>query len=144
MAKKKETWIDNAWRPAIAWSYLVICIFDFFVAPIISAVFQSLMYPHQEYVAWKPNTLAEGGLYHMAMMAIVGVTAWTRAQEKMMRMGTPEDDMYEEVTEEPEEEVLEEEAEEPPPKKAVKKVVKKTFVKKKPVRKNSALLRKLK
>jgi hypothetical protein len=91
MAKKKETWIDNAWRPAIAWSYLVICIFDFFVAPIISAVFQSLMYPHQEYVAWKPNTLAEGGLYHMAMMAIVGVTAWTRAQEKMMRMGTPED-----------------------------------------------------
>lgn len=121
MAKKKETWIDNAWRPAIAWSYLVICIFDFLVAPITSAVFQSLMYPDQPYVPWKPNTLAEGGLYHMAMMAIVGVTAWTRAQEKIMRMNTAEEEVFEEEVEEPPaEEVVEEVA---PVKKVVKRKV---------------------
>jgi len=111
MARKKETWIDTKWRPAIAWSYLIICVFDFLVAPIISAVFQSLMYPGMEYVAWKPNTLAEGGLYHMAMMAIVGVTAWTRAQEKMMRMNV-EEEVFEEEGEIPPEEP-EEEPEEP-------------------------------
>lgn len=89
VAKKKvESWIDNAWRPAIAWSYLVICIFDFLVAPIMNAAFQAVLYPDQVYVPWKPITLAEGGLYHLSMLAIVGVTAWTRGQEKLVRLET--------------------------------------------------------
>ena len=116
--RRKETWIDYAWRPAMAWSYLIICIFDFFVAPIIHATFQALVYPTQEYSQWKPITLAEGGLYHMAMMAIVGVTAWTRGQEKIIReeLGFPERTVaVEEIEELPEE--IEEEVEdiEPPP-----------------------------
>lgn len=81
--RKEETWVTNMWRPAIAWSYLIICVFDFLVGPIVHAGFQVIFYPGQEFTPWKPNTLAEGGLYHMAMLTIVGVTAWTRGQEKL-------------------------------------------------------------
>lgn len=102
--KKKETWIETMWRPAIAWSYLVICVFDFFIAPIINAVFQSTLYPDMPYLAWKPITLAEGGLYHLSMMAIVGVTAFTRGKEKITRIENGVETV-EEVPEETEEEV---------------------------------------
>ena len=84
--KNKESWVFTAWRPAIARSYLLICVFDFLIGPIVSPIYQSLFYPGQEFVPWKPNTLAEGGLYHMAMLTIVGVTAWGRTQEKLKFM----------------------------------------------------------
>ena len=38
------------------------------------------------YLAWKPITLEGGGIYHLAAMAIVGVTAYTRGQEKIVRL----------------------------------------------------------
>lgn len=84
---KNESWIHTYWRPAIAWSYLIICVFDFLIGPIFFAVYQGIVYPNQPFVAWKPNTLTEGGLYHIAMMTIVGVSAWTRGQEKIVKLG---------------------------------------------------------
>lgn len=35
---------------------------------------------------WDPITLKEGGFYHLAMAAIIGVAAWTRGQEKITRI----------------------------------------------------------
>jgi hypothetical protein len=35
---------------------------------------------------WNPITLKEGGFYHLAMAAIIGVAAWTRGQEKITRI----------------------------------------------------------
>jgi hypothetical protein len=32
---------------------------------------------------WKPLTLEGSGLFHVAMGAVLGVTAWTRGQEKI-------------------------------------------------------------
>lgn len=78
-----QTWFMNKWRPAIAWSYLFVCLFDFVVLPIIySSVSENI----DKLLDWTPYTLKGGGLYHMAMLAIVSVTAYGRTQEKISMM----------------------------------------------------------
>lgn len=65
----------------MAWSYFVICLWDFLIAPIFFAWFRQKYNVSLEY--WKPLTLSEGGLYHIAMGAIVGTSAWMRGKEKI-------------------------------------------------------------
>lgn len=81
-----DHWIQATWRPFMAWSYGVICVFDFLVAPILTGLYH--FFTHTDYTPWQPITLGEGGFYHMAMMAIVGVTAWTRGQMLIKRSDT--------------------------------------------------------
>jgi len=78
---KDDNWIKTYWRPAMGWQYLVVCLFDFLFAPILTGWYS--WFAKVPYEAWKPITLGEGGFYHMAMAAIVGVVAWTRGQEKV-------------------------------------------------------------
>jgi hypothetical protein len=83
---KEEHVLKSSWRPAMAWSYFAICLWDFLVAPIFIAWYSSRFgVPYQP---WKPITLGEGGMYHIAMGAILGVAAWTRGQEKIARIET--------------------------------------------------------
>lgn len=83
-----ESWLKQYWRPAIAWQYFAVCLFDFIVFPAL--------YMHYAKQPWDPMTLKESGFYHLAMAAIIGVAAWTRGQEKIKRI------LYggEEITEE--------------------------------------------
>jgi hypothetical protein len=74
----EESWIKQYWRPAIAYQYLAVCIFDFIIFP------SAYMYLSQQ--QWDPITLKEGGFYHLAMAAIIGVAAWTRGKEKIERI----------------------------------------------------------
>lgn len=85
MTKKQENWIQSKWRPMMAWVYMAVIIFDFIVAPVFWALLQADFSSatgivHQQ---WEPITLASGGLFHMAMGAILGVTAWSRGKEKL-------------------------------------------------------------
>lgn len=70
------------WRPAIAWSYLVVCVFDFMVGPIIYNTLQYLEVG-TNISMWQSITLQGGGLYHLSMGAIVGVSAFGRTKEKL-------------------------------------------------------------
>jgi hypothetical protein len=76
-----ENWIKSYWRPAMGWQYFCVCVFDFLLAPIFTAWYS--WFAKIPYEVWKPITMGEGGFYHMAMAAIVGVVAWTRGQEKV-------------------------------------------------------------
>ena len=83
---KKETWFHIYWRPAIAWSYLIICIFDFIGGPLLySMLFHDAL---DKFVQWTPLTLRGGGLYHASMLTIIGVTSWGRTQEKLKMFET--------------------------------------------------------
>ena len=82
--KKEEKWIKEYWRPAMAWQYLVVCLFDFLVAPILTGLYS--FYAKITYVPWEPITLKESALYHLAMGAVIGVSAWSRGQEKIRRL----------------------------------------------------------
>lgn len=85
-----ESWLKQYWRPAIAWQYFTVCLFDFIIFP---AAFM-----HYTNQAWDPLTLKESGFYHLAMAAIIGVAAWTRGQEKIKRIMMSGEEVTEETT----------------------------------------------
>lgn len=76
----KTGWFRKYWRPAIAWQYLVVCLFDFLIAPVM--VMMYYYYTGGEYQQWSPLTLVSGGFYHIAMGAVTGITAYGRSLEK--------------------------------------------------------------
>jgi len=76
-----DSWVKTRWRPIMAWQYLLVCLFDFIGGPVINMIY---FHDHSTgYEQWTSLTLQGGGLYHMAMGAIIGVTAWSRGQEKI-------------------------------------------------------------
>jgi hypothetical protein len=83
-----ETWFNNKWRPAMGWTYMITCVMDFIVFPVAWNLLQALL--GQTITQWNPLTLQGAGLYHMAMGAVVGVTAWQRSREKMARTVQPD------------------------------------------------------
>ena len=79
---KKEDFMTSKWRPMMAISYMAICLFDFMVGPILYNVLQYLN-PGQHLEMWQAVTLQGGGLYHLSMGAIIGITAFGRTKEKL-------------------------------------------------------------
>jgi len=80
--KKKEDWMNSKWRPACGWMYIVVCLFDFVIAPILWSITQAVFHGGVN-VQWQPLTLQGAGLFHVAMGAIIGVSAYGRTQEKL-------------------------------------------------------------
>lgn len=78
---EQETWLNNKWRPTMGWMYMIICITDFILFPILWNLLQNSA--GQPLTQWRPLTLEGAGLFHMAMGAILGIAAWSRGQEKM-------------------------------------------------------------
>jgi len=77
----EEHWVNCHWRPMMGWIYMITCIFDFIVAPILWTLLQAKL--GQPIIQWEPLTLQGAGLYHIAMGAVLGVTAYGRTQEKL-------------------------------------------------------------
>jgi hypothetical protein len=81
-AKKQEDWMNAKWRPMMGWTYMATCLFDFILGPILYNILQ-YWNPGQAVGMWTPLTLQGGGLYHISMGAIIGVSAYGRTQEKL-------------------------------------------------------------
>ena len=77
-------WLKTYWRPLMAWQYMVVCLFDFVIAPVL--VMSLTTTAGVPYVQWVPLTLQGSGLYHLAMGAVLGITSWTRGQEKIKEL----------------------------------------------------------
>jgi hypothetical protein len=80
--KKKEDWLNSKWRPSMGWMYMCICLFDFMVAPILWTVIQAV-FKGGITTQWQPLTLQGAGLFHVAMGAVIGISAHGRTQEKL-------------------------------------------------------------
>ena len=78
----KEDWMSKKWRPMMGWVYMSTCSFDFVLAPILWSLLQA-MTGGQVTSQWMPLTLQGAGLYHVAMGAVLGLTAFGRTQEKI-------------------------------------------------------------
>lgn len=77
-----EMWMNRYWRPLIGMLYVMICFFDFILAPILYAVYSG--YFHNNVIQiWLPLTIQSGGIVHLSFGAILGVTAYSRGKEKM-------------------------------------------------------------
>lgn len=86
---KEKNWMQSRWRPAMGFTYMVICIFDFIIAPILWSGVQALQAGNVT-LQWNPLTLIAGGFFHIAMGAICGVAAWTRGSEKVATIQSPD------------------------------------------------------
>jgi len=80
--KKKEDWMNSKWRPAMGWMYMLTCMTDFVLFPILWSLLQAVMHVPQ-ITQWQPLTLQGAGLFHIAMGAVLGIAAMGRTQEKL-------------------------------------------------------------
>jgi hypothetical protein len=85
MAEEKESggteWMQKLWRPAMGWMYMLICLLDMAVFPVLWSILQAVM--HVPITQWNPLTLQGAGLFHIAMGAVLGISAFGRTQEKL-------------------------------------------------------------
>jgi hypothetical protein len=81
----EEPWMKSMWRPAMGWLYMIICFMDFVGFPLLTIFLPIIFKPFgltMPYTAWSSITLSNGGLVHLAFGAILGVSAFSRGQEK--------------------------------------------------------------
>ena len=85
MAEEKESgsaeWMQKLWRPAMGWMYMLICLLDMAIFPVLWSLLQAMM--HMPITQWNPLTLQGAGLFHIAMGAVLGISAFGRTQEKL-------------------------------------------------------------
>lgn len=79
--EKDPKWMQNLWRPMMGWMYMFICLLDMAVFPICWSILQAVF--HQPITQWNPLTLQGAGLFHIAMGAVLGISAFGRTQEKL-------------------------------------------------------------
>lgn len=82
-AQAREDWMNKKWRPMMGWMYMIVCIADFIVFPVLWSVIQASSGTGQVKDQWNPLTLQGAGLFHMAMGVVLGLTTWARTQEKL-------------------------------------------------------------
>jgi hypothetical protein len=83
--KPDDDWMTRKWRPMMAIMYMFCCLADFFIFPIMFTVVQfwETQAANDAFRQWVPITLQGGGLFHVAMGAVLGVSAYGRTQEKL-------------------------------------------------------------
>lgn len=83
--KPQEDWMTKKWRPMMAMMYMSCCLFDFALFPIMFTIVQfwETAIQNDAFRQWIPITLQGGGLFHVAMGAVLGVSAYGRTQEKV-------------------------------------------------------------
>ena len=79
---KKEDWMNSKWRPMMGWMYMVVCMFDMVVFPVLWSLLQATTHGSVN-TQWNPLTLQGAGLFHIAMGAVLGIAAFGRTQEKL-------------------------------------------------------------
>jgi len=88
--KAQEDWMTKKWRPMMAIMYMACCLFDFAIFPIMFTIVQfwETAVQNDAFRQWAPITLQGGGLFHVAMGAVLGVSAYGRTQEKVAGAST--------------------------------------------------------
>ena len=83
--RPSEDWMTKKWRPMMAMMYMICCLCDFALFPIMFTVVQfwEVQAANDAFRQWVPITLQGGGLFHVAMGAVLGVSAYGRTQEKV-------------------------------------------------------------
>lgn len=78
--------MQKQWRPAMGWMYMLICLLDMAVFPVLWSLLQAIN--HLPITQWNPLTLQGAGLFHIAMGAVLGIAAFGRTQEKIAGAAT--------------------------------------------------------
>ena len=82
--KREESFMSRHWRGLSGFAYVFICVWDFIVMPVIYLWVQQFetQAVNDAYRQWQPLTLQGNGMFHLAFMAINGVSSWGKTQER--------------------------------------------------------------
>jgi hypothetical protein len=83
MTENNKIDIKGLWRPMMGWMYLLVCITDFIIFPILWNLAQATYLKNLVFTQWNPLTLQGAGFFHIAMGAVLGISAYGRTQEKI-------------------------------------------------------------
>lgn len=72
--KPSRNMLKGNWRPLMAYQYILICLFDFMFGPIATMIYHGVT--KTDYAQWQSLTLQGGGMYHISMGAILGISTW--------------------------------------------------------------------
>ena len=80
----EEKYSMMKWKYMMGWMYLAVCIFDFIVAPIGWSIIQfwEVEAVNDAFRQWAPITLQGAGFFHMAMGAVLGISAFKGNDDK--------------------------------------------------------------
>lgn len=82
VSNTNDHWVNTKWRPAMGWMYMVVCITDFIIFPVLWSLLQAV-FKGNVTEQWQPLTLQGAGLFHLAMGAVLGIAAYGRTKEKI-------------------------------------------------------------
>lgn len=84
-SKRQEPFLSRHWRGTLAFAYIAICLFDFIIGPCIYLWVQQFetQAANDAFRQWQPMTLQGGGLFHISLGAILGVSSYGKTQERI-------------------------------------------------------------
>lgn len=82
VANDNSDWINKKWRPMMGWMYMIVCMADFVIFPVLWSILQAVK-AGSVTSQWQPLTLQGAGLFHIAMGAVLGIAAYGRTKEKL-------------------------------------------------------------
>jgi hypothetical protein len=71
------TWL-NLWKEVLGYSYVLIMVYDFVIAPITMQIYIAAMKLPPNVFTWEPLTLKSGGLFYVSMATILGVAGYSQ------------------------------------------------------------------
>jgi len=82
--KRQELFMSRHWRGLMGFTYCFICLFDFVLGPCLYFYVQQFetQVSNDVYRQWQSMTLQGGGLFHLSMGAVLGVSSWGKTQER--------------------------------------------------------------
>jgi hypothetical protein len=94
MAEVKNDFMETKWRSMMGIMYMGVCIFDFVIAPIgwTFVQFWEEEAMNDAFRQWDPITLYGAGFFHIAMGAILGISAYGKTQENLADKSNSEDE----------------------------------------------------
>jgi len=85
------------WKYMMGYMYMAVCVFDFIVAPILFTIVQfwEIQAANDAFRQWEPLTLQGAGFFHMAMGAVLGISAFKGADVQRAENEAPSDNTNE-------------------------------------------------
>jgi hypothetical protein len=77
--KKKEDWMNAKWRPMMGWIYMLTCVTDFIIFPVLWSILQASL--KQPVTAWQPITL-QAQVYFISLWVLLLVLRLSDVHKK--------------------------------------------------------------
>ena len=84
----KDDFFHTGFRPALAWIYCIVCLFDFTIMPILFNILQ-FNTSGQNISDYSAISLQGSGIFHLSMAGILSINSHSKSKERIASLTTP-------------------------------------------------------